>query len=207
MGQTLGRWMAFRIAELMQEAENGSLANRRAAKQECTNLVFRLWEHREKMFPGRPLGEIIDAFEALVEDPQSAPRRPRLGPPSWQSTFGELRTIQRQEAEIWRDAALLGISKEAAAKWLKQNAVPLSPHEKRLAAIFQRRVARELKFNLPDLEPDSPPAKSHSMALTKLLELQTQRAALIAKLTTDATPSSPKSASPKASKRPVSRKK
>ena len=199
--------MAFRIAELMQEAEDGPLSKRKAAKQECTALVFRLWEHRDKMFPGRPLGEIIDAFEALIEDPQSAPRRPRLGSPSWQSTFAELRIIQRQELEIWRDAALLGLSKEAAAKWLKQNAVALSSYEKRLAAIFQRNVARGLKFDLPDLEPESPPAKNHSIALKKLLELQTQRAALIAKLTTDAIPSNHKNAPQKASKRSVTRKK
>ncbi|MCL1474887.1 hypothetical protein [Argonema antarcticum] len=43
---TLGRWMAHRIAELMEQAEQAPTeAEREAAKRECTDIIIRLWEH------------------------------------------------------------------------------------------------------------------------------------------------------------------
>jgi hypothetical protein len=170
--------MAFRIAELMQESESGPVERRKAAKSECTELVFRLWDHRAKMFPGRPLGEVIEAFEALTENPRVAPRRPRSGPASWQSTLGELRDIQRQEVEIWRSAALAGLSPSAAKKWLAQQAVPLSAEEKRLSQILEPYLS---EFS-PPRTPAETPSKQSRHSFDRLRELQKQRDALLTRL-------------------------
>ena len=51
---TLGRWMAHRIAELMERAEQAQTdEDREAARRDCTNVIIRLWEHRGK-FPFKP---------------------------------------------------------------------------------------------------------------------------------------------------------
>ncbi len=165
----------------MQNAETGSDAARQEAKRECTDLIFRLWEHRAVMLPGRPLGEIIEAFEALTENSRSAPRRSKSSSHTWQNTLGELREIHSQELDIWRKAAFSSIAPKAAQKWLRQQAIPLSSEEKRLAAIFQSSIDHELAIDLPHLR-DRSPAEHHAAALARIQALQQRRTDLIARL-------------------------
>ncbi len=67
---TLGRWMAHRIAELMERAEQAETeAEQEAAKRECTNVIIKLWEHRTK-FPFKPpLADIAKFLKNLISNP------------------------------------------------------------------------------------------------------------------------------------------
>ncbi len=49
---TLGRWMAHHLAELIDEAENGSTpAERLRARKSATETILKIWEHRTSL-PG-----------------------------------------------------------------------------------------------------------------------------------------------------------
>ena len=64
---TLGRWMAHHVAELINEAENGATpAARLRAREEATETILRIWEHRASL-PGNayPLARYKDVLEAL----------------------------------------------------------------------------------------------------------------------------------------------
>ena len=70
---TLGRWMAHYVAELMDAAENAPSAQREAARNRCCDAILKLWAHRAGLPDGkRPfedLEPIIRALESL--DPEN----------------------------------------------------------------------------------------------------------------------------------------
>jgi hypothetical protein len=44
---TLGRWMAHHLAELIDKAENGVCATERVeARKSATETILKVWEHR-----------------------------------------------------------------------------------------------------------------------------------------------------------------
>ena len=69
---TLGRWMAHHIAEVMHEAEKATGRKRAEAEDRCRGAILALWEHVND-FPrgGRPLADIeplIATIQALHPD-------------------------------------------------------------------------------------------------------------------------------------------
>lgn len=69
---TLGRWMAHYIAELIQNAENASAEERPAKMQVCSEAILNLWRHLHELPDGkRPFEElepILRALESLDPD-------------------------------------------------------------------------------------------------------------------------------------------
>lgn len=70
---TLGRWMAHYVAELMDAAENVPSEQREAERNRCFDAILKLWTHRAGLPDGkRPfedLEPIMRAIESL--DPES----------------------------------------------------------------------------------------------------------------------------------------
>ena len=67
---TLGRWMAHHIAELLAAAENEKTAARQErARRRAEEAILRVWEHRAAMpgnaFPLRPYRDVIAVLERL----------------------------------------------------------------------------------------------------------------------------------------------
>lgn len=67
---TLGRWMAHHIAELLAAAENEKTATGRArARRKAEDAILRVWEHRAAMpgnaFPLRPYRDVIAVLDRL----------------------------------------------------------------------------------------------------------------------------------------------
>jgi hypothetical protein len=67
---TLGRWMAHYVAELMAAAKQAPTpAERRAAKENASATILRLWNHRQSMphrgYPLRPYEETLALIERL----------------------------------------------------------------------------------------------------------------------------------------------
>lgn len=67
---TLGRWMAHHLAELIAQAENGATAAERLiARQAATETILRIWEHRVslpgKAYPLRPYEDVLRALDRL----------------------------------------------------------------------------------------------------------------------------------------------
>src|ERR1700736_2778144 len=66
--ETLSRWMAHRIAELMERGERARTASERErARANCTDLIVRLWEKRAQLPAGAPLGPFADFLEHFVK--------------------------------------------------------------------------------------------------------------------------------------------
>lgn len=66
---TLGRWMAHHIAELIELAEQGSAAERKQRQRQCRTAILELWEHIASAphgpRPFRDLEPIIATIRAL----------------------------------------------------------------------------------------------------------------------------------------------
>jgi len=69
---TLGRWMAHYIADLIVEAENATGEDKSLAEKNCFNAIMMLWRHRAELPNGkRPfenLEPVIRAIESLDPD-------------------------------------------------------------------------------------------------------------------------------------------
>ena len=70
---TLGRWMAHYVAELMDHAESAPSEELAASKKRCSDAILELWSHRAELPNGkRPFEElepIMRAIESL--DPEN----------------------------------------------------------------------------------------------------------------------------------------
>lgn len=69
---TLGRWMAHYIAELILDAEKAAAEDRPEKMQACSEAILSLWKHRHELPNGkRPFGRlepILRALESLDPD-------------------------------------------------------------------------------------------------------------------------------------------
>ena len=69
---TLGRWMAHSIAELIHDAEAAGAKDRPAKLAKCADAILALWKHRHELPSGkRPfedLGPIMRTLESLDPD-------------------------------------------------------------------------------------------------------------------------------------------
>jgi len=69
---TLGRWMAHYIAELIQDAEKASAEVRPAKMRACCDAILNLWKHRHTLRDGkRPFEELEPLLRTLKSlDPE-----------------------------------------------------------------------------------------------------------------------------------------
>ncbi len=74
---TLGRWMAHYIAELIQDAEKASAEERPAKMRACCDAILNLWKHRHTLPDGkRPFEKLEPLMRALESlDPEDDTRR------------------------------------------------------------------------------------------------------------------------------------
>jgi hypothetical protein len=70
---TLGRWMAHYIAELIQNAEKASAEERPAKMRVCCDAILNLWKHRYTLANGkRPFEELEQLLRVLESlDPEN----------------------------------------------------------------------------------------------------------------------------------------
>ena len=70
---TLGRWMVHYLAELIDEADNGStIAKRTRARKEAATTILKIWEHRSslpgKSYPLAPYRDVLRVIDRLQPD-------------------------------------------------------------------------------------------------------------------------------------------
>lgn len=145
---TLGRWMAHRVAELMDRAERARAgAEREAARRECSDLIIRLWERRSHWPYGRPLGEVAGLLKNLISDGTNYESRyedseVKIDPQSWLGILPRLRQLQYREEEMCRKAAIADFDFEADHKWLSQHGQDLSEEEREIMEYLIRERER-----------------------------------------------------------------
>lgn len=95
---TLGRWMAHYIADLIAKAESATDEERRSAEKSCFDAILALWNHRAELPNGkRPFEElepVVRAIESLDPD-NNTPRYLR----SARASVGD--NVEEPEAESW----------------------------------------------------------------------------------------------------------
>lgn len=70
---TLGRWMAHHLAELLDRAENGASESERIeARNNAAETILKIWEQREilprRSFPLAPYRDVLTVLELLLPD-------------------------------------------------------------------------------------------------------------------------------------------
>jgi hypothetical protein len=130
---TLSRWMAHRIAELIEQADQAyTPQERETARQECTELIIRLWERRWQRSNGRPFSEIISDLEQLTAPPPSqygAEVSPSEN--TWIGAMSRLEQLAHRERRICYDAAVAGLDIDSEREWLIEHKDDLSEEEQK----------------------------------------------------------------------------
>ncbi|WP_234732447.1 AVAST type 3 anti-phage proein Avs3b [Acidocella facilis] len=92
---TLGRWMAHHVAEMMEDARRSDGAERAIKEAACAEIVLKLWQHRKAWPNGqRPLEDFEPIFRTL-ESLDTKPAAPRY--------FARVRRAMRMEPDIAAD--------------------------------------------------------------------------------------------------------
>ena len=76
---TLGRWMAHHLAEMIEKAESAEGDDRTEAHERISHLILRIWSHRQNL-PGSayPLKKLDDVISVLLRlRPEASPFRRR----------------------------------------------------------------------------------------------------------------------------------
>jgi hypothetical protein len=120
----------------MRESEKArTKAARKAAANECSELILRLWEKRSAWPQGWPPPSAASVLERLAdldpsrswgyqEDTEDEDAR------SWLATFPLIQQLQSSEIDIWRQAALAEIDVEDAREWLKKHGKQMEEEER-----------------------------------------------------------------------------
>jgi hypothetical protein len=187
---TLARWMAHRVAELMECAEQAQIEeDKEAARRECTNLIMRLWERRSYWPHGRPLAEVAEFLEKLISAPVSSTynrMESKSSEHTWIGIFPLLLRLQEREQRLCRDAALADISLEKEREWLAEHGEEISTEERQ---IIERMLTLRERLDSPyyllddDAIPDfaSLPAEERTQRVFEALnEINAERQALFA---------------------------
>lgn len=76
----LARWMAHRIAELIDAADKAPLDERELLSSKCASAILDLWRHRHELPDGsRPFGQLEPVLRALASlDPEATQPRFRV---------------------------------------------------------------------------------------------------------------------------------
>ncbi|ANY23601.1 hypothetical protein DLJ61_13140 [Gordonia terrae] len=92
---TLSRWMACRVAELISVAEMDA-----AARGEATDLILRLWERRSSWPHGWPTESIARALHWFDKPGRSVANVDGALSP-WPHKLAEIQTLLKSEFELW----------------------------------------------------------------------------------------------------------
>jgi hypothetical protein len=184
---TLGRWMAHRIAELMEQADQAQdEREREAARRECADLILRLWAHRADRPHGSPLANIAAFLQAFVD---AAPTRHQVptgvNEGTWINVLHRVKQLREREEETCRAAAVAELSLDNEREWLTDHRDELSEDEQSIIENliqFQDRTYSEY-FRLDDeLVPNFgslPAAERTELVLKQLEEIHAERQRLL----------------------------
>ncbi len=132
---TLARWMAHRIAELMERADKGrTAALREGAKSACSDLILRLWEKRAHLPSGAPLASFADFLQHFVEQEPSWFAAIHVTPErkSWPQSLPVVKHLLEHELTLWREAALAAQPHDKARSLVRKLDTELDPEEARI---------------------------------------------------------------------------
>jgi hypothetical protein len=177
---TLSRWMAHRVAELISRADNGDAD----AAHEASQLTLELWNRRSDWPTGWPPPRSAQAIERLAD--AATPIESGFGPrerepePDEDPWLGRLRAVARllgEELEIWRRLALVRLDIDPEMENAKAADPELSEEERqtlRNLALLKRLSVERFQA----IEGDQTDAARIELSRKSLQELERSRRAL-----------------------------
>lgn len=99
---TLSRWMAHYIAELIKEAETAKVEERPAKLAKCADAILKLWERRHQLPNGKRPFEDLEPILRALESLDPADDTPRYFRPQ---RMAAKRTKQNAETSKWLELA------------------------------------------------------------------------------------------------------
>lgn len=136
---TLGRWMAHYVAELIQKAEYcTSEAEKKAIQHECCDLILKLWRERDySPNHSKPLSELKPLIALLGAIKEQDSYFPSL--PSWmknaetEATWSSfLKLVKDNSSDIIKLCFYTSVTKETLKKeqaWIEEHGNMLSKEE------------------------------------------------------------------------------
>jgi hypothetical protein len=138
---TLARWMAHHLAELITQAEESkSSAARKAAAKRATDTILKIWDHRSNLPEcADPMGQyrqILKVLTGLVSRPADIPRL------QWQGRHRSIDRLYHRLSRLIRVLLLLDLqrsekSRASASRLIRKF---LTTEENRLLALFEVRL-------------------------------------------------------------------
>ncbi|WP_407070387.1 AVAST type 3 anti-phage proein Avs3b [Mycoplana dimorpha] len=98
---TLGRWMAHYVAELIDEAERATGSEKAAAQDRCFTAILELWSHRAEFPRGMRPHQELEPILRVLESLDTAAEYPRYYPSAQPSKNDP----ENAEVEKWLDLA------------------------------------------------------------------------------------------------------
>lgn len=137
---TLSRWMAHYLAELIEEAEGATFKEKkRILQQECCEIILKLWSNKEILpinTPLKNLQQLVKLLESLLEKKdRELPlwhNRSKIANESSWSDFME--TVKRNSEQIFQKLLNIHLHEDLLKKekyWLENHAEFLSEAEKK----------------------------------------------------------------------------
>jgi len=138
---TLGRWMAHYVAELILQAETCKEESDKKAKQkECADVILEIWKNREYLpeisTPLTGLKPIVDLLNVFIKQEHPLPYlRGFWGMPSDGSWIELVNTVITSSKNIFMLCLLSQVNSEFLSKkqeWLKEHKSMLTKDEKEM---------------------------------------------------------------------------
>lgn len=130
---TLQRWMAHHLAELINDVENATAGEKDVAQQKCFDAVLKLWSHRNAL-PGRsrPFQEFDKIFKTIKHidpdqprsfyadflDDRSSPDGDSTEVEQWLSIVVGTDAAARELIQMCLSMALYDAESESTKEWL-----------------------------------------------------------------------------------------
>lgn len=145
---TLGRWMAHHVAELITAAENAGPKDKSAKMRACREAILDLWQHRyelpERKRPFRDLESIARALESLDPNNETARYFRGTRPPR------EEASAESKEAREWLELAEgFDYSARVLMRFCLHNAARRSLHKNAAWVVTAMAAGTEEGFERP----------------------------------------------------------
>lgn len=178
--KTLTRWIAHRIAELMERGEStDAQQTREEARRECTDLIIRLWQSRQQWPDRVPLSKLVSLLVKAIPPEPSRGNPPPKEPSTWIEAIAPLDQLQAEEMFLCWQAACLDIDEaELEAELARSEAFTDALDDEERSTIAILRSIRDENRSLQQLTHE----ERTEYYVKKLAEIHEQRAALFVRV-------------------------
>lgn len=169
---TLARWMAHYISELIHKMEStSSEAERVKLKKECCELIIQLWDKRERIpikKPTEKLEPIISVLELLKEEKHPfipflfTEKQRNLKSKNWVEF---LKVIKESSKRIYNKSLMSMIHDKVLEKdnqWVEKHGEFLSKEEKTIVSYLNYINSKEIRIEIVDGSENKLEEKSDS---------------------------------------------